>query len=113
VKYLCAILAFIVLTLSVQPVCASQNTTDVCCSENVCNEDQDSGCDQDKQQKECSGSCNPFQICGCCAFSIVPSVQQVFLSVKQFIANNTSWAIMECPFIEEPVLGFWQPPKLA
>ncbi|MFA6151600.1 MAG: hypothetical protein WC716_09790 [Chitinophagaceae bacterium] len=111
-KYLCALLALLVLTLSVQPVCASISSSETCCSESTCNESQQSD-ENNPDKKECSNACNPFQVCGCCAFSVVPQIPPTFTIVTHtnFIPGN--WAFFTCPFIEEPVLGFWQPPKLS
>lgn len=108
-KYLSTLLAIIILILSVQPVCSSTNSLDNCCQESTCCDDN--GHRQEKQT-ECS-SCNPFQQCGCCAFSVIltPTSSLEFSKQTNFVSNY--WVVFKSPFIDEPILGFWQPPKLS
>jgi hypothetical protein len=112
VKYLCTILAFLVLTLSVQPVCVAGtgNNTD-CCTESSCAGNEEGDTDE-TGHGDCT-NCNPFQLCGCCAFSIVPAVAAALRLEEGHTFLQYSWATLCCPFIEEPVLGFWQPPKIG
>lgn len=112
VKYLCAILAFLVLTLSVQPVCIAGNVSNPdCCHDSNCAEQGQENTD-DEGADDCT-QCNPFQLCGCCAFSVVPPLLLTIQMSEKPVYFTDSWTIHNCPDIEEPVLGFWQPPKIT
>ncbi|HTN18717.1 MAG TPA: hypothetical protein VL092_13590 [Chitinophagaceae bacterium] len=108
-KYLCAIMAFLVLTLSVQPVCvASDVSGQDCCHDRNCAEQ---GSSEEQEDHECA-QCNPFQLCSCCAFSVVPVLQLFICFSEKPDYNELIWGISIYPDIDEPVLGFWQPPKI-
>ncbi|MBL7712210.1 MAG: hypothetical protein JNL13_07100 [Chitinophagaceae bacterium] len=110
-KFLCAILALLVLTLSAQPVCiAATASSGNCCADSHCAD----GTEQDEEDEAgACDQCNPFQLCGCCAFSAVPVAQLSIHPAERAVYSACRWSIPACPAIEEPVLGFWQPPKLT
>ena len=111
VKYLCVLLAFLVLTLSAQPVCASISTADSCCNEYSCSDDD--GSSESENEHGCSGVCNPFQSCNCCVFGALPSPLSIF-KIKALITYiDFAWGAFRCPSVQAPILSFWQPPKLV
>ena len=110
-KLLCTILALLVLILSVQPVCVAASAEDTCCTNNDCTEEQDNS--NDKQDNGCASGCNPFQLCGCCAFCIVIPPVISFLPVSSITTPGIQWGILSGGITEEPVSGFWQPPRSA
>jgi hypothetical protein len=109
VKFLRTLLAIIVLILSVQPVCVGTNSFDSCCQESTCSDN-----DNNKQEKQsdCS-SCNPFQHCGCCAFCVIYTPVSFLVFRTRINFNNNSWGILNCLSHQNPILEFWQPPKLS
>jgi len=109
VKFLCTILALMVLVLSVQPVCASLAPGNTCCSSHLCEDEQRSG----GQEEDCSSVCNPFQVCGCCAFSVVIPGTIIFIEKPVAQYATVQWGISPVHMVEEPSIGFWQPPKIA
>ncbi|MBC7555121.1 MAG: hypothetical protein H7257_14225 [Taibaiella sp.] len=112
-KLLCTLLAFMILILSVQPVCAGIAATDTCC-------DVAGGCDgpiedgtTEHSKKECSNICNPFQVCPCCAFGIITPYQPAFILSAHFNMPSPQWRLFEATLPETPLAGLWQPPKIA
>jgi hypothetical protein len=110
VKYLCILLAFLVLALSVQPVCASVAAADTCCTESSCTDDANN--DSSDSEQDCTGTCNPFQSCNCCVFSALPAPFSLFSIKSLSVYIDVAWGSFKCPSVQAPVLSFWQPPKL-
>lgn len=113
VKYLSVLLALVVLILSIQPVCAGIIRTGSCCTENICTEENENKERDAHSGKECANGCNPFQICGCCAFSVVPMQVPVLMNTAQAVFRVASWAGLDCRYAEAPVRGLWQPPEFS
>lgn len=113
-RWLCTILAFMVLMLSVQPVCADSTSLTECCSSPVgCKDDTDSPKQgtAESRNKDCDSHCNPFQNCSCCAFCVILQHQQSIL-FAQYAPLPNCWNIPPVHFSDEPVTGVWQPPKI-
>ncbi|MES2704024.1 MAG: hypothetical protein V4649_15390 [Bacteroidota bacterium] len=108
-KLLCTILALIVLTLSVQPVCMATAGNDTCCTTDVCTEEQ--GGQDDGADKKCVSGCNPFQLCACCAFCVVIPQAFSFTFLPDAPAPAIQWGAQVAGITEEAVPGFWQPPR--
>ncbi len=111
-KLLCTILAFLVMTLSVQPVCIAESTSDTCCTGNNCAEENEKD-DSENDPKDCTSGCNPFQICGCCAFSVVVPSPILLTAPSPVAASNHQWGIISVGINEDMALSFWQPPRLS
>ncbi|GAA4464001.1 hypothetical protein GCM10023093_13520 [Nemorincola caseinilytica] len=81
-----------------------------CCSVDGCatGQKEDAG---DHHDKECSSICNPFQSCGCCAFSVVVPQQISFIPTVHTEMPRMQWGTFIAGIAEEPVSGFWQPPR--
>lgn len=111
-KWLCTLLAFMVLLLSAQPVCANITRPDQCCNTGSnCEEAQD---DTDNDHKEdCSSGCNPFQLCSCCAFCVLTPAQAIFNIFSDFPIPGMVWGSLQFGVPDEPVSSFWQPPRQA
>jgi len=114
-KWLSTLMAVLVLFLAVQPVCANIPAIDTCCSA----AEADCGNDLPEQpvestghsQKDCDSGCNPFQLCNCCAFSVLTLHPSPFLSYIHF--NIPQWGTPPIHFYEAPVSGFWKPPRMV
>ncbi|MBX2905840.1 MAG: hypothetical protein KF744_07375 [Taibaiella sp.] len=108
-RLLCTLLAFLVLTLSVQPVCAAEAGRS-CCTEESCCVDEEAG--SDHQQHSCSSGCNPFQVCACCPAGVVlPGIIYVVAApLLQPVA--VAWGIFSPQSPVWPAYAIWQPPKI-
>lgn len=109
VKFICTILAFLVLTLSVQPACASVVAETIGCCANECTED--GGCKSDHDDA-CKFGCNPFQVCGCCAFSVVMPASVAFSPIT---VSTTASQVFSSPVESLPQSyprGFLKPPRV-
>ena len=112
-KWICSIMAFIILTLSVQPLCVASNQVDICCNERIeCRGNEPVSNPTEKSEKDCAENCNPFQICGCCPFSVIATPIISLLPFNHISITNFTWGITPLQFYEEPISGFWQPPKI-
>ena len=111
-RYICCLLAILVLTLSVQPVCASvlpiqaAGVADSCCRHDDCDQPEE------HHDKGCK-SCNPFQLCGCCAFSVVVPQPVAFAE-----STVTATAVVQglqpgTALCDAPLASCWQPPNMA
>ncbi|MET6996768.1 hypothetical protein [Chitinophaga defluvii] len=116
-KWFSSLMAILVLFLAVQPVCANMPAADTCCSvaATECCKDQPAQqpveANNHSSQEDCDSGCNPFQLCNCCAFSVLTLHPSPFLSYIHF--NIPQWGIPLIHFSEAPVSGFWQPPRIA
>ncbi|MCF8449936.1 MAG: hypothetical protein K9G49_08715 [Taibaiella sp.] len=102
-----------VLTLSVQPVCADVSSSNACCSSVACNEDAGQQESTGSHDDECNSVCNPFHECGCCAFCIVIPHQLSFVPTYVAPVILVNWGVLSEDVADEPVSGFWQPPRVA
>jgi hypothetical protein len=116
-KWLCSLLALLVLILSVQPACAdlssiaSNTCADSCCTGSAA--EQDMGKENDRK-KECAHGCNPFQVCGCCAFSVVPPVLLIApLPQPDFGLETQKRSSLSALVSDQLASGIWQPPRAA
>lgn len=112
-KTLSIILAFVVLILSVQPVCASISSVDACCDTQRQSDCKQGQCDDSNSEQDCNSTCNPFQICACCPFSVVTPFQTSFQLFIYPTMQDVRWAVLSITCLDEPVSAFWQPPKIA
>ena len=111
-KWLCTILAFMVLILSIQPVCANASQTDVCCGAGeACKNEQKNAGNEGRHKEDCSGTCNPFQLCACCAFCVVTPNPVVLKTTLTLPIPSIEWGNSSCRFFDEPLSSFWQPPR--
>lgn len=112
-KLLCALLAFLVLTLTAQTPCIAANVAIDCCSDNQCEERTDHTKQESSktQENRCTKGCNPFQACGCCAFSILIPVPFVITAPFFTPSAPINWGSKIMYLNEEPATSYWQPPK--
>ncbi len=107
VKFICSILAFVILMLSVQPVLMPVSVNDPCCITDDCCSD---GNEEHNPEKDCKSGCNPFQVCGCSAFcAIIPKPIVIMPSTPA--ATVVQWGVSSFSIADEPASGFWQPPR--
>lgn len=115
VKLLSTILAFLVFVLSVQPVCIAAPASNTCCSTNYCS-DEAAGDDEcsgdDADDNGCSG-CNPFQLCGCCAFCVVIPSSVSLLFIPPSTIAKVKWGCRTTGLVAVPVGDFWKPPRIS
>lgn len=111
-KLLCVILATLIMLLSVQPPCIA-TVRDTECADNCCSGEQSNDCKHDINSKDCNKSCNPFQICGCCAFAaLIP--MQVDIAYAKPILFFRQYSTGSTPGITPAEIGkCWQPPRVA
>ncbi len=115
VKLLCTILAILIMTLSLQPGCtAAPVAVRGCCmeTEGSCCTDEEQPCTDEEHEQNCARVCNPFQVCSCCAFSVVvpaPLPVAVFVSLPR---QHVTWALLFVAITDKPASGIWQPPRL-
>jgi hypothetical protein len=110
-KPISAILAILILFLSVQPVCIAAQPVaieEACCA-NGCVE-EDAG--NPEHEKGCNG-CNPFQSCSCCTASVI--VPQAGIGIPVMIPEfaAASWEQVDVDLVETALADFWQPPRRA
>ena len=110
-RFICTLLAFLVLTLSVQPVCAGVSQADVCCT-------GDAGCTErtehdDCEDNECKGVCNPLQSCGCCVAAVVLPGAVVVFAEPLPQPPVVAWGVFSPQQPMWPAYAIWQPPKIA
>jgi hypothetical protein len=115
VRLLSIILAILVMTLSVQPVCMAASEGHSCCvNDALATTASAETHDEDgSPERECNSNCNPFQVCACCACCIV--LPQVFAPQPPpvFTFIPPVWNCTPVPAVDAPVYGVWQPPQLA
>ncbi|MFD2147885.1 DUF6660 family protein [Mucilaginibacter antarcticus] len=103
VKFLCTILTFMVLLLTVKP----------CCADNCADETSISKTEQNSTsptEKECAG-CSPFFACGTCVgFVVHKLVQLTFIAQPEVVTHVSSY---KQPLLKEITLSIWQPPQLS
>jgi hypothetical protein len=115
VKLLCTILAILIMTLSLQPGCtAAPAAVRSCCmeAERSCCTDEEQPCTDEEHEQNCARVCNPFQVCSCCAFSVVvpaPLPAPLFVSEPR---QQAMWAMLCVAITDKPASGIWQPPRL-
>ncbi|MGC4059267.1 MAG: hypothetical protein QM743_14290 [Chitinophagaceae bacterium] len=114
-KWICTLLALLVLTLSVQPVCAVVSQGDNCCAvygsgDAVCDAQEDAA---DHRSSDCNSGCNPFQICACCALSIVAPPHPFTITSSFIGVPSPDWSPLYVRLGDAPAYGFWQPPRIA
>lgn len=111
-KWIYTIMAFIILTLSVQPLCISITKEELCSeAKSDCADQVPIGKTSNDSGKQCPDSCNPFQLCDCCPFCVVAS-PTITLARFDLIPNpGPEWGVVPSQIYEEYILGFWQPPK--
>lgn len=114
-RLLSIILALLVITLSVQPVCMAASAGHSCCVNDAfaTTATSERHCDDGVPEKECSSNCNPFQVCACCACCIV--LPQVLAPQPPPLMVYTApvWNCTPVPDVDAPVYGVWQLPQLA
>lgn len=112
-KWLCSLLALLILILSVQPACADLSSAGkAACTSTCCTGLQQDEPEKDNRQDDCTYGCNPFQVCGCCAFSVVtphftfpPSLSPL----PEMAAAPGSRLSSILP--DQLIAGIWQPPR--
>jgi hypothetical protein len=109
VKLLCTILALLVLTLSVQPACASVVSETVDCCANECTDV--GGCEGDHDDA-CKYGCNPFQVCGCCAFCVVIPAPVAFFSPAVSAISTQVYSSPVESLPQSYPRGFLKPPRI-
>lgn len=108
VKWLNILMAFVVLALSVQPVCTTASQEELCCAAaTACAEPH--GADD---KPYCEGTCNPFQHCSCCVIAILlPVAPQLGIPV---LASSDAGGhnLQPVRSARDMPDSFWQPPRL-
>lgn len=113
-RWLSVFMAIVVLLLAVQPVCGVVPESGTCCSIELCNDAAPAGTTtDDHHRKECNSVCNPFQSCGCCAFSIVVPPIFVFYSYEIVTTPRIQWGIWHEGHTNAPPADCLKPPRLA
>lgn len=113
VKLLSFFLAFVVLLLSVQPVCAESPASGTCCSVENCDKNETPQTHNEHHDKECNAVCNPFQSCGCCAFCVIVPQQISFIPSPQFSHPALRWVAFTSSIAEATIHGLEKPPRIA
>lgn len=110
-KWISFFLSLSVLVLSVQPFCARVNPHSSC--QKIYDIGDKAYKDQNKDTGESSPTiCNPFQLCGCCDFSAITINFVFIIRETKCFPSIDSWPILgSISFSEEPISGFWKPPK--
>lgn len=107
-RFICFLLAMLVLTLSVQPVCATVNES-TCCNEAVsCSSDTEDL--QHHNEDNCKG-CNPFQACGCCAFAVMIPTSITLQSPTLLVHSGVYSGFASEGLPVAACADFWQPPR--
>ncbi|MBS1616201.1 MAG: hypothetical protein JST06_08815 [Bacteroidetes bacterium] len=110
-RLISAILALLVLFLTVQPVCADclpTPQTESCCDEGCAKEQTPSK--GHEPEGHCK-ACNPFQSCGCCPGSVVVPMVSRLLPEAVVFDPATEEGVVVMHLVEAPVTDFWQPPR--
>lgn len=111
VKFVAAILAFIVLTLTVQPAFSFFETKQLTeCSTDCCANEDEQPVEDEKPGDPCSDFCNPFLKCGGCAAS---TIEFLAFSIQQQDPPHTIHILLAQRLNSQFAPDFWQPPKLA
>ncbi len=110
VKWLSILMAFVVLALSVQPVCATAAQEEFCCAAaTACTEPGTHGTDD---KPSCEGTCNPFQHCSCCVIAILlPLVSPLTIPVL-LSSGAERHNLLPVGAARDMPDSFWQPPRL-
>lgn len=115
-KWLCTLLALWILTLSVQPVCTLFSVEDTCCTQSLttstCENEDGDDCSQ-TSQKDCRTGCNPFQVCACCAFTVMQPEAAWIEATQPGIVSVPQWSVHADHDYSAPEYGIWQPPQTA
>lgn len=110
-RWLCLILSFLVLGLSVQPACAAFSLLEaqVSVSDDCCPDTQPAS--ESSSKKDCHG-CNPFHSCSCC-------VASVLLPFSLKVSPPAALSVPAAPIsryqtatLPNVSFDFWQPPRL-
>lgn len=111
VRFISAILAILVLVLSVQGACIAGSQTAasaVCCADHLC-ESEGEGV----PEKEDCKTCNPFQSCSCCAMGVIVPAQEARMYELVQMSVSRQWSQRVPHFPAAVYADFWQPPKIA
>lgn len=108
---LAAILLGFVLLLVFQP--QGSCTTGMLCNADTCSAqvsaDCEEPCQNEQDENDCKGGCNPFQICATCCYCMPGNTTEASFLMEDYLLERSFVYRASVPM--DLALDFWQPPR--